>query len=625
VSVRQCSWMVVLPLGKPMPIVTSLEIEKSNAEALLTLQNEDEGDVESEFPEDTESLIDVSAYGTFLDQPTPEQLKTYFRLTDADLELLSQRRLPHTKLGMALQIGTLRFLGTFLADPVAVPDVVHDFVQQQLGFALVNLQPYRESGRLHPKHQKLIRQHLGFRQFQGAAVLSVARLLMQRLAVAEENEYVLFDLVTQHLVENNVVLPGASTIQRLIRRARKRVRTRLYSLITSKLSKTFRGKLESLLLVPKGDHRTVFERLRTAPTNLSAKTVHEAILRVQQIREYTLTTLKFDDIAENRLVVLARTGMTIKAGVLAQQNRERCVAILAVTMRHLEYQAIDEVLIVFDSVMRELGLRAQRRIQRERMRSLKDLDAAALTLRDAVRLILDTNIPNRSLRTMIISEFGEAALQDAVLNVTELTSTVQDSETEVWQNTHRVLAKFIAPLLQTISFAGVATAKPLLEGIVFAKRLGQVGRADWGVPPKGFIPKAWLPIIFSSDSTGEDGDFNRSKYMVCLTQQLYKALKRGDVFVEGSIKHIDPRAKLLDTTAWQSVKLEVHQSLHLPLKAGDFVEKQSKVLDARLHEFAQTLADNPSVKIKQENESLQISLTPFEKLMESQHLSLQIE
>ena len=165
------------------------------------------------------------------------------------------------------------------------------------------------------------------------------------------------------------------------------------------------------------------------------------------------------------------------------------MATLAMTMRHLEFQAIDEVLIIFEMLMRELGLRAQKRIQRERLRSLKDLDTAALTLRDAVKLVLDPKVPSRNLRQLIIQEFSESTLQTAVLNVTELTMTVVDSQTEIWQKIHQGIAQFISPMLETIEFDGTITVKPLLEGVAFAKPLTKVSRAEWGLPPRGFIPK----------------------------------------------------------------------------------------------------------------------------------------
>ena len=172
---------------------------------------------------------EVAAYGRFAGAPSRADLERVFFLDDEDRALVTVRRGEHSQLGFALQLVTMRWLGAFLEDPVDVPDAVVDFVAEQLGVDnSCRVREHTSRRTTAFKHQLLIRREYEWVDFT-VMEADFVRWVSARAWTSGDGPKAIFADALGWLRRRKVLLPGVTTLARMIARLRQEAAERLQS------------------------------------------------------------------------------------------------------------------------------------------------------------------------------------------------------------------------------------------------------------------------------------------------------------------------------------------------------------------------------------------------------------
>jgi TnpA family transposase len=551
-------------------------------------------------------------YGRYGGEPSVEQLEKYFHLDDSDCQLIRGRRSNHNRLGLALQLCTVRFLGTFLSDPTDVPIVVINYLATQLEISdVASLALYRTS-ETRWEHTALIRQQYGYRDFNSQPEhWRLVRWLYQRATLSAESPSLLFDLATARLVQRRILLPGVSVLARLVASVRERAANRLFQVLSQLPNPAQRKQLEELLVVQDGERYSPVDRLRHPPNRISAPALVAALKRLAEVRLLGIGTIDVTRVPPNRLKVLARSASAARSQAIARMPASRRIATMLAFVYLLEFTATDDALDLFDWLIGSILNKSKSDGEKERLRTLKDLDAAALRLTQAGEVLLDLSNKDVDVRSLVFAIVSAEQLTLAVAKVKALVRPPEDKYYDLMLSRWRHVRLFLPKLLDTINFEGTEAVEAILEAWQFLRSIEGKKNPAMKDAPLAVVSKSWVKLVI-----GEDDQIDRKAYTFCVLQRLRSALRRRDIFVHKSLRYSDPRAKLLQGAAWEAARSGVCRTLDLALTFDAELGGLIAQLDGAYHQTAMNLPTNAAVSIEQQDGRDTLVVTGLDKLAE---------
>ena len=512
------------------------------------------------------------------------------------------------RLGFAVQLGTVRFLGTFLDDPAAVPAGVAADLARQLSIADPGCLAQYDAGRVRWLHAAEIRERHGYRELTDSLMrFRLARWLYALCWTGADRPSVLFDRATAWPVTEKVLLPGASALERLVSRIRARAARRLWRTLARDVTREQRAQLDALLLAGEGGRPSPLDRLRDGPYLRSGAELFRAVARLDEVRALALGFPSTAHVPSGRVAALARFATVTKARAVARLPKERRAATLLAFVRTLDASAQDDVLDLFDIVVTVLFADAAKVGKRARLRTIRDLDAAALQLCRASGVLMDDTVEDGAVReaAFVVPRAAFAAALEQIDAIVRPPGDLYFTELRAQSGKLR----FLPGLLRSVSFGAIPAGQHTLDAVCHLR--GMDGRGPAPSAPLGFVPGGWKRQV-----KARDGGLDSLGYRLCLLDAMRFGIRRRDLFAAPSLRCADPRLGLLAGPAWDSARPAICRTLGLSTDAPAEVARPAARLDAAYRDTAANLPGNASVQV----DGGDLVLSALDKLEESASL-----
>lgn len=528
------------------------------------------------------SAVERGRLSRFPDELLRGDLAAHASLTAADLDAVRQLRGDANRLGLAVQLVALRFLGFVPDDPAAAPPVLTSYLADQLDADPAALAGYGARYETARSHRALAEAHLGFRRATGDDLDALERWLVDR-AMEHDRPSLLISAACEKLKRDRIVRPGLSIIERAVAAARVRAREETYRRLRPVLSPEVEGVLDDLLVPDEAGEMTTLGWLRRRAAAETPAELVAALEKVAWLRERGVAAWDLTAVGPNRFKMLAGLGRRYTNQALQRAAPERRYPILAALLQRTLREATDEAVDLFDSCLAAAFARSKR--------ALRERDAAvARATEEKVRLfqrlgalVLDPDVRDADLRAQIFRRVPPLELAAAVDEAERIAQPEGRAFFAFLDARYPFVRRFAPAFLGAVPLHSNRKNDPVLDAARVLRDLNERGgrRVPQGAPT-AFVSKRWRPYVFAE--SGGDGEPRprRRAYELCALSALRDRLRSGDVYTGPSARYADPASYLVPEEAWPGVRDEACAQLGLTPSGRGRVAERARELRALL-------------------------------------------
>jgi TnpA family transposase len=551
------------------------------------------------------TAVDRTRLNRFPEQIPDEDLSAFFLFSEADHATINQHREAHTRLGFALQLCALRYLGFAPDDLQTAPSVAVEYVAQQLGVAPQALAAYGARRPTRTTDFQQVQAYLKFRLATPLDFYALQTWLSER-ALEHDKPTLLLQLACDKLRREHIVRPGLTRLERLIATVRQQAYDETWRRLTPLVTVDQHPWLDSLLQPAAQTGRTLLNWLRREATAHTATQIVETLQKVAFLLETRIDTWDLAGLNPNRVKWLAQLGWKAPTPQLQRMDPQRRYPILVAFLQQALLHHTDVAVELYAQCLWEYYSAAQKELKELRQTLARSTNEKLRLFRELGQVLLDTAIDDAAVRAVSFARVPEAVLRTAIEETAGLIRPRQDDAIDFFGTRYSTIRQFAPAFLQTLTLHAQGPDSPVLPAVEVLRALDRAPTRR-PVPPEApmaLVTDAWRPYIRE-----QDGTISRRDYELCTLWSLRSALRAGNIWVEHSRRYTHPDTYLIPPQEWPRWRPEVVRQTGTPSQGQERVETREAELDNTMAQVERLLARKDShVRI----EDNQIVLSPLE-------------
>lgn len=504
-----------------------------------------------------------------------ENVVEFFTLTPEDLAATNRPgRANLDRLGFALTLCALRFLGHVPVDITEVPDHVLRFVAEQVGCRPVVV-GYASRAQTRGRHIALALHHLGMRRLSRDDTERLRSWMLVE-AGAHQSKVVLLDGACKRLFRLRVLRPGLTILERMVTAARQQAEEHVVDALQATIL-PIEPLLDAALEVDAELGGTRVAWLRERPRTNSPAAINSMLDKHQWLVDVGAAAWAVSGVHPNRLRYLASLGRTTGAQALQRMPARRRYPILIAFLRQSLIDITDELLDMVGQCLADTRARARRALK-EHQRGVVAAQEEVIRAFEAIgSVMLESDVAPGDLRAKLLAAVPAEDIARLV-DVCRGSGRPMDSEgLDFLRSRYSYIRQFSARFITQMRVHSADDQGPVMKaiGALVAANEAPGGRLPDDAPIE-FVPKRWRPFV-----VGEHG-VDRAYYELCALWSLRDALRAGDVHVANSRRYAQPDTYLLPASEWDREREEITQRLGVDLDVASQLDR----LEVTLHELS---------------------------------------